>query len=1004
MLRCAHCGGDNPPDARFCNSCGNPLTPTVGRPAEHRKTVTVLFCDVTGSTSLGEAMDAEPLRALLARYFERMKQIIELHGGTVEKFIGDAVMAVFGVPAVHEDDALRACRAALEMRDAFSELGVSGRIGITTGEVVTGTGERLATGDPVNVAARLEQAATPGEILVGAETVRRARASIEVEPVQPLQLKGKARPVAAFRLRAAAMTRPQRPQAPFVGRATELSALRAAWDRACKGRSCELVTVVGPAGVGKSRLAEELLANIDGRVARGRCLPYGEGITYWPVLEVLRQLTDVEVEPRVAEALSPAAGSRQITASEQIPWAVRKVFEAAAEKRPLAVLFDDIQWGEEGFLAAVEHVALLAVGGPILLVCLARPELQDLRPDWPGVIRLEPLDSDDSVRLIDNQLGGREIAENVRDRIVAAAAGNPLFVEEMVAMLEETAGDDVSVPPTIQALLAARLDQLDPGERRVLERAAVEGEIFHLGALRSFLDEEVGVTTRLTTLVRKDLIHPEPTQVPGDDAFRFRHLLLRDAAYESLPKSARADLHRRYAAWLDQLPPEAAETEELAGYHLERAHDYLVELGAARDESDLVAEAAARKVESAGSRALDRGDLHAAANLLGRAYALIGDDPRRLVLMPDLASSLRHLGQLQRADDLLAAALQDEKLERGSPLEVALRFEHLAVRYFLEAEGVTPQILSETERMLPILEADGANSLLAGALEVVALARLMQCDFTEMRSALEQALVHARRAGKERDVTEILLWIQLTLHHGPAPVADGIARCDEILSDPTTSALAEAGALATSGLLRAMSGDLLEGRARVTQARGLFDEWGIYVDGSASALAHCVLELLAGDPAAAVLATEATYDELLRLGEKAYLSTLAGAHALALCRAGRPAEAREVADTARRATASEDVGSNILWRASRALVLAADGRTDEALASADEAVGLADRTDAYLWRVFALETRADVLLAIGRIAQADDALGRAQVLHFEKGNVLSATKPTGRRRRGSSSP
>jgi class 3 adenylate cyclase len=991
MLSCPQCGGDNPAGARFCNSCGRPLATLPGT-SEQRKTVTVLFCDVTGSTALGEAMDPEALRTLLARYFERMKAIVELHGGTVEKFIGDAVMAVFGVPAVHEDDALRACRAALEMQAAFPGLGISGRIGITTGEVVTGTTERLATGDAVNVAARLEQTAAPGEILVGEETVRLARASIEVEPVAPLELKGKAQPGPAFRLLGATeKTRPQRSHTPFVGRTAELAALRAAWERARDESRCELVTVVGSAGVGKSRLAAELLAGIDGRVARGRCLPYGEGITYWPVLEVLAELADVEVEPRVAEALSPTAGSRQITASEQIPWAVRKVFEAAADAEPLAVLFDDIQWGEEGFLDVVEHVALLSLGRPILLLCLARPELQDVRPDWPAIVRLEPLDSDDSARLIDDHLGGRELAGHLRDRIVTASGGNPLFVEEMVAMLDDAAGE-VAVPPTIQALLAARLDQLEPGERRVLERAAVEGEIFHLRALRSLLDEEPNITTRLTALVRKELIHPTAAQVPDDEAFRFRHLLLRDAAYESLPKSARAELHRRYAAWLEQLPPEVAETEELAGYHLEQAHAYLVQLGAPEAESAVVADSAAQRIESAGRRALARADLHAAANLLSRAWALRGDDPRRLELVPDLAAALRHLGQLRRADDLLAAALRDEALVRDSPLEVALRFERLAVRYFLEAEGVTPRILAEAERMLPILEADGADALLAGALEVVALARLMQCDFGEMRNALEQALVHARRAGKERDATEILLWIPLSLHHGPVPVAEGIARCDEILADSATSALAEAGALAASGLLTAMNGDLPGGRARMTRARGLFDEWGIYVDGSASALAHCVLELLAGDPAAAVHATESSYDQLVRLGERAYLSTLGGVHALALARAGRPAEARAAADTARLATATEDVGSNILWRVSTAVVAGAAGDGEAALRSADEAVALAEPTDAYLWRVFALETRADVLREIGRASEAGHVLEQALALHLQKGNVLSAER------------
>ena len=408
---------------------------------------------------------------------------------------------------------------------------------------MTGTSELLATGDAVNVAARLEQAAAPGEILVGPETVRLGKRSVEVERVPPLVLKGKTSPVPAFRLLAATTgPRPQRFQTPFVGRANELATLQATWERVCRDRRCELVTVVGPAGLGKSRLAAELFAGIDGRVAQGRCLPYGEGITYWPVLEVLRQLADVDVDPRVAEALAPVVGSRQIGASEQIPWAARKAFEAAARTQGLAVLFDDIQWGEEGFLDVVEHVALLSVGSPILLICLARPELQDLRPDWPNVVRLEPLEPVEAARLIGDHLGERQLEEEMRQRIVSASGGNPLFVEEMVAMLDEMGGTDVTVPPTIHALLAARLDQLDPGERRVLERGAVEGEIFHLGAVRALADGEPSITARFTSLVRRG---PRP---PRADAGAGRRRV-------PLPPSAPARRRVRVAPEVDPRRP-----------------------------------------------------------------------------------------------------------------------------------------------------------------------------------------------------------------------------------------------------------------------------------------------------------------------------------------------------------------------------------------------------------------------------------------------------------------
>jgi class 3 adenylate cyclase len=335
-----------------------------------RKVFTALFCDVAGSTALGETVYPEVLQATLARYFERMKSIVESHGGTVEKFIGDAVMAVFGVPVVHEDDALRACRAAVEMRDAFPELGIRGRIGVNTGEVVTGTSERLATGDEVNVAARFEQTAAPGEVLIGEATYALVRGAVEAEPMEPLALKGKSEPVSAYRL-LSVLEAPERSHASrFVGREAELAQIVAAWERVQAQTRCELVTVVGDAGVGKSRLVAEALAAIEARVFRGRCLPYGEGITYWPVVEVVKQLAVLPSDPVAAAAMRSLLGDSDVgTSGDEIAWAFRKLLE---EQAPLVTVFDDIQWGEEMFLELVESTALLSAGAPILLLCSQR--------------------------------------------------------------------------------------------------------------------------------------------------------------------------------------------------------------------------------------------------------------------------------------------------------------------------------------------------------------------------------------------------------------------------------------------------------------------------------------------------------------------------------------------------------------------------------------------------------------------------------------------------------
>jgi class 3 adenylate cyclase len=574
VLICASCGRNNPPGAGFCNSCGAALaSPAASR--EVRKTVTVLFCDLTGSTALGEQTDPEALRALLARYFERMKAIVEAHGGTVEKFIGDAVMAVFGVPAAHEDDALRACRAAMEMRDALPELGIAGRIGVNTGEVVTGTEERLATGDAVNVAARFEQAAAPAEVLIGEPTLALVREAVAAEPVEPLTLKGKSHPVPAYRL-VSVLDAPQRSHASrFVGRERELRSLAEAWERVQTQARCELVTVVGDAGVGKSRLVSESLTGIAARVVRGRCLPYGEGITHWPVVEVVKQLAVLPADPAAAAAIRSVLGESEVgTSGDEIAWAFRKLLE---EQAPLVVVFDDIQWGEETFLDLVESTALLSSGAPLLLLCVARPELVERRSSWPGTLRLEPLPPGQADTLI-----GDAVSDQLRERIARAAGGNPLFISEMLAMAAEDG--DVDVPPTLKALLAARLDQLDEAERRVLERGSVEGEIFHRGGVQALTPEETQVTTRLAALVRRQLVRPDRTQIVGDDGYRFRHLLIRDAAYDALPKTVRADLHTRFADWLDEHGHSLVERDEIVGYHLEQAARLPGGAGAARSQ------------------------------------------------------------------------------------------------------------------------------------------------------------------------------------------------------------------------------------------------------------------------------------------------------------------------------------------------------------------------------------------------------------------------------------
>ena len=615
---CPSCGRENPDEFAFCGHCGAALA-AASAAREVRKTVTVLFADVVDSTSLGESRDPERVRAQMGRWFEQARQTIEGHGGTVEKFAGDAVMAVFGVPVVHEDDALRAVRSAEELRSP--EL----RIGVNTGEVVAGEGETMVTGDAVNVAARLEQAAPPGEVLIGRETRGLVRDAVEAEPLDPLEVKGKAAPIEAYRLvsvRQGAEAITRHLEAPLVGRKRELGRLRQDFEHAVAEQSCHLFTLLGTAGVGKSRLAAEFLAGADARVVRGRCLSYGEGITYFPLVEVLMKLG---AEPESIIASSPA----------ETQLAFRKLLEREATDGPLIVVFEDIQWAEPTFLDLIEHISDLSRNAPIFLLCIARPELLELRPTWSGgklnatTILLEPLSEAECGQLI-STLGGAD--GELQAKVIEAAQGNPLFVEEMLAMLHEEG--DVAVPPTIHALLHARLDALGREERAVVERGSVEGQVFHRGTVLE-LAPETDVDAQLPLLIRKELIRPDASTLPGDDAYRFRHLLIRDAAYESLPKETRADLHERFAVWLEE-HAELVEQDEIVGYHLEQAHRYRKELD--QDRAQL-AERAAMHLGAAGREALGRADFRAAINLLERAVGLLPrGDERRLPLVSELAS------------------------------------------------------------------------------------------------------------------------------------------------------------------------------------------------------------------------------------------------------------------------------------------------------------------------------------------------------------------------------
>jgi class 3 adenylate cyclase len=1003
---CPRCRHAAEPGALFCSRCGA----RIGAPppsAEIRKTVTVLFTDIAGSTHLGETLDAELVRRILGRWFDVVSRVLEKHGGTVEKFIGDAVMAVFGIPVASEDDALRAARAAVEARDALAEIDypLEARTGINTGEVVAGdpsAGQALVTGDAVNVAARLEQAAGPGEILVGPGTERLLRPATRLEALLPLALKGKAEPVPAWRLLevfdgAPALER--RLDTPLVGRELELLQLRHAFQRTVQERSCCLFTVLGPAGVGKSRLAKEFVDAIggDAMTVTGRCLPYGEGITFWPVAEIVHQLTGGDARGGIEKllvgeddaALVDARISEAIGASEtsagtaETFWAVRRLLETLARERPLVVVVEDLHWAEQTFLELVDDLADRIREAPVVLVCLARPELLDLRPGWGGgklnaiTSLLAPLDAEQSVELIESLVGEFELhsadAAHARERIVDAAGGNPLFIEQMLAMVNEGwfEGNGVTVPPTIQAVLTARLDALDPEERELLTRAALIGREFWRGALVELLPEEArgDVDRKLDRLMRRQLLGPAQSTLPHEPEYRFRHLLLRDAAYNALPRSLRSELHERFAAWLERAAvAHAGEYGVIVGYHLERAYHERVELGRADAHARRLAAAAATRLGAAGRSAFARDDVHAAAGLLDRATRLLPDE---LELALDLSACLFDLGETTRCVELLerAAGAGDSRLAARAVVQRRL------VELRVERRNVGDALRTGARAAMLLARLGDARGV-ALAHELRAEAHAVAGRFAAAERALARALDATTDAREGQRLRAALCRLALD---GPEHRRDALARCMRIGASIRGNRRAATLAMLASAGLYALGGETEEARALGAAARVGIAELNLpRLLASASQLLGTI-ELVAGDGVAAERELRRGYDFFGRAAELGNLCGSAGLLARALLLQGRLREADALAREVEAAAAPEDAASQIAWRSVRARVLAARGERGEAERLAREAVARAARTDD-------LHTRARALLDLAAVRGGDaQAEHEAELLLARKG-------------------
>jgi class 3 adenylate cyclase/tetratricopeptide (TPR) repeat protein len=1019
---------------------------------ERRKTVTALFADMVGSTALGESLDPEPLRQLMVRYFELMAGAVRRHGGTVEKFIGDAVMAVFGVPRAHEDDALRAVRAAVEMRDALDELNlefardwgvtVAIRVGVNTGEVMTGipTGDQsLAVGDAVNLAARLEQAAEPGQILIGEQTRALLGDAVRAEELPQLSVKGKREPVRAWRLLELMPARSRELDPNLVGRGPELDQLEGWFRTVVDRRTCAATTVVGSAGVGKSRLTREFLHHLADRAAvvEGHCVPYGVGVTFWPVNEAIRRAAGIgprtgtsQARRRIAAALDGMADGelvapriqsllglrRAAPGLQETFWAVRRLFEHMAGRGPLVAVFEDIHWAEPTLLDLFEYLVDRVHAAPVLLVFVARPDLLEARPGWlsgkPNAHRLSlgALSAAETDRLIRQLLllRGARLADEPRERIAALAEGNPLFVGESVRMLIDAGAvrtaepgrsvpgglAQIAIPPTIRALLAARLDQLEPEERLVAECAAVAGRIFSWGLVTALVPAEVRprVAGHLQALTRKEFITPDPSNLPEDDAFRFTHALLRDVTYQEIPKSARSQLHEQTAGWLTQrMGKRAGEYDEIIGYHLEQACRALTELGPTSDAAQALGRQASARLDSAAARAFASEDMPGTVSLLSRAVGLLPDkDSGRLVLLPRLAFALIETGDFRR----LARVIEETSLLAdangdGQALAMAGVLEQW-LRLYTDPDRRPAQARDAVHGAISTFEAVGDDYGLAKAWSLLGFANNVSARFADAEMAWSRAAVHARRAGERRDELDAITWGLIGSWLGPTPVEAALARADRLLEQAQGDRKGMSGVLIMRALLTANLGRFDEARGMIAEAWSLCRDVGFTLwEAGPVTQAAGIVELLAGDAAAAETVLQTGADKLREMGEAGWLSTALAWLAEAVYLQGRADQAYQHSEESEQLAGRGDVFSRVLWRSVRARVLADRGQTAEAERLSREAVALADDTDSLALQADARLGLTHVLRSLGRSGPAERTLAEAIDLYQRKGAVAA---------------
>jgi class 3 adenylate cyclase/tetratricopeptide (TPR) repeat protein len=941
-----------------------------------RKLATVVFVDLVDSTGLVVNADPEVVRRRVNEYFERTSKCIEGFGGTVEKFAGDAVMAAFGAPRTHEDDAERALRAAFSVLQQVHDLGLEARVGVEAGEVVVDDSEStFVTGEAVNIAARLQQAAAPGEIVLG-PTVRRLTAgSVEVEDAGPVELKGRSDPLWTWRALRPVDRPPPVAAAWFVGRDEELELLQNALARASRDRRAHLVTVYGEPGIGKSRLVREFTEGAERvTVLRGRALPYGEGVSYWPLASMIKDSAGITddapaseaferlrlsceseaVADLLAVALGVLGAAEEGRSAGELTWAVTIWAERLAEAQPLVLVFEDVHWGDDALLNVIEHLARTLRNSPVLLVCVARPDLLDSRPGWGGgnpralSIELAPLSSEESSELVDALLANADIPPGQRALALEKAEGNPLFLEETARMLADDEGVVLKrIPDSIQALIAARIDTLEPGDKRLLQRAALVGRVFWRGALDA-LSPDIDVAAGLDRLLEREFIAPEAqSSISGERAFKFTHGLIREVAHATVSKGERAEDHRRVAEWVAARAPD--ELADIYAHHLERAAALTAELEGLVPP-DLAHDAAAA-LEGAGRRSLRRSSFVVARHRFERAIELEPSLTRRYFA----ALTAWRLTDVPAARAEATSVLEDARKEDARDIvgrvlvllaEIVLSTDNDATRA-AELADEALEVLPEDE-LVGLHDARSVHSAVAWWLGDAEASRLHA-----------EATVDIARAMNRRDLESLALSKLARIANvesEPQQARDLVQQALE-LAEESGSREAYAFARSAAGGCADAANDLDNAEAAYREALAAFEEIGAAVRVGWMQTMLGTIELRRGNVETAEKLEREAVSRLRAAQDAAFLVEAERQLAETLVRAGKIDEAERVAENARRTVGREDVWSRASTLHALGTVRAAQRRTDEAEALLQEALAIVEPT---MYRNLTDEVRASL--------------------------------------------